>query len=43
MLYDVPQDRATLEYQHPPFVSRDADLTENYMYIFQWSLEREFM
>ena len=27
----------------PAFISCDADQTENYMYIFQWSLEREFM
>ena len=27
----------------PAIVSCDADLTENYMYIFQLSLEREFM
>ena len=33
MCYDVPHDRATLEYQYPAFVSCDADLTENYMYI----------
>ena len=33
MRYDVPHDRATLEYNTLVIVSRDADLTENYVYI----------
>ena len=33
MRYDVPHNCATLEYQYPVIVLRDADLTENYKYI----------
>ena len=33
MRFDIPHDRTTLEYQYLVIVSREADLTENYMYI----------
>ena len=44
MCYDVPRDRATLEYQYSGdwFMWRRPD-RELHDCIFRWSLEREFM